>query len=226
VVVDGGVLWLTLCLGASFEEHRRGLFYEADDIADHRLEKALGCVVDLGIGTGFAVSPEHVLTNVHIADELGAETLGLLGRGPGEGELVELSFVEGRQDLDLALYELGEPVACAFEVRERGPVKHEPVAVVGHPGRRSARVSYGRVLSTDLHPGGVPTVEYDAQTDWGSSGSAVLDSQGRLIALHYAWDGDQLYNGWMLGVPLAEARASWPLLDQVLEPYQAEPSTR
>ena len=217
-------MFLLLLMGASFEKHQRGLFYELDEVRDERIRQAMGCTVDFGIGSGFAVSSAHVLTNLHIAREVGNEAFVFLGRGAGEARFVELRYLEGRADLDLAVYELTEPVDCAFELRQAGPVKHEPVAVVGHPGRRTARVSYGRVLSTDLYPGGVPTVEYDAQTDWGSSGSAVLDSRGRLIALHYAWDGDQLYNGWMLGVPLAEAAQDWELLAEVL--YQASPSTR
>jgi S1-C subfamily serine protease len=119
-------------------------------------------------------------------------------------------------ELDLALYRAEQPLGTGFSVRRTPVGVGEPILVVGHPGGRPVRVSYGRVLRTGIEVTTVPAIEYEAMTDWGSSGSVVLDARGSAVAVHWAWDHQHRWDGWMLGIPLLEAATRWPALAGVL----------
>ncbi|MCP4917773.1 MAG: trypsin-like peptidase domain-containing protein [Proteobacteria bacterium] len=207
-----------LLLGASFLDHEHRVFYTKTEV-ESPLGEAADAIADFGGGTGFVVSPSGwILTNHHVAEQFGEVGWVALGWDGEESRPVKVRLAHTRPDLDLALYHTNANDLSWLPLRTTAPVKHEPVAVVGHPGGLPVQVSYGRVLTAELLARGVPSVEYDAQTNWGSSGSPVIDANGDVIAIHWAWDAANQWNGWMLGVPMSEALAAWPELVEVLPP--------
>lgn len=209
-------MFLALLLGASFLDHEDRVFYEPSDV-EPELGAAADAIADFGGGTGFVISPSGwILTNHHVAEQFGEVGWVSLGWDGEDSRPAKVHLAHSRPDLDLALYKTQAGELAWLPLREVAPVKHEPVAVIGHPGGEPVRISYGKVLTAELEARGVPSIEYDAQTNWGSSGSPVLDANGRVIAVHWAWDASGQWNGWMLGVPMSQALSDWPELSAVV----------
>lgn len=195
---------------ASVADHDPLSFYAPDAVEEHVPVDAI--VHFVGYGTGVVLPGGHtVLTCLHVA------------RGPREhasvrlGEhVVQLEIFATAPALDLALYRSEAPLGPGISVRPTRPVVGEPVLVVGHPGDRPVSVSYGAVLRTGLRVASVPALSYDAVTDWGSSGSVVVDAAGRAVAVHWAWDDEDRFGGGLLGIPLLDAAARWPALAEAL----------
>ncbi|MEM7498578.1 MAG: trypsin-like peptidase domain-containing protein [Pseudomonadota bacterium] len=100
-------------------------------------------------------------------------------------------------NLDYALVQLAEkptdragpdgaartPVALEREARMLAVSDH--VTIVQHPMGAPVHIGYGHVLSLGAEQ---RRVRYSANTKKGSSGAAVLNSRGELVALHHAGD--------------------------------------
>jgi S1-C subfamily serine protease len=176
-------------------------------------------VADFGYGSGFLLADgQTLITCLHVARRVREVGLVQMGRGTTSERTVRVEVLATSPELDLALYRAERPLGVGFSVRETAAVVGEPVLVVGHPGGEPVTVSHGKVLRNDIQVTSVPAIEYDAPTNWGSSGSVVLDAQGRALAIHWAWDHEGRWDGWMLGVSLLEASQRWPALQQVLSP--------
>jgi S1-C subfamily serine protease len=139
-----------------------------------------------------------------------------VAEGTPAERVVQVDILATAPALDLALYRADTPLGAGVTVRSTPPTVGEPVLVVGHPGDLPVRVSYGTLLRTGLRVAKVPALAYDAITDWGSSGSVVVDAEGRAIAIHWAWDDEGRFGGGLLGIPLLEAADRWPALAEAL----------
>lgn len=200
-------------LSADFGFHELGEFYPLDEVYPDKVHEAARSVVDLDYATGFVVSADgYVLTNAHVSDELGEL---VIARMSVDRSLVILDLIEADSALDVALYKIRQDTKPWLPIRGRGPTESEKVAVLGHPGGSPLRVSFGSVLTEDGVVAGIRSVEYSAQTWWGSSGSPVIDRRGRALAVHWGWDSGGRYHGRLTGVPLVYAAEKLPLLDSI-----------
>ncbi|MBX2801302.1 MAG: serine protease [Myxococcales bacterium] len=210
------VATMGLAWAGTFDVHQPGRFYKALSSPEPVVRNAARSVVVFERGTGFVVSRTgHVLTNFHVAELEGAATSVVLS----SGRSVDMRLVAANARFDVALYRRTEPLPATSWIELRAdPVRRgESVAVIGNPDGMPLRVSFGEVVDTSLavatedHP---PSIGYTAATWWGSSGSPVVDREGRAVAVHWGWDryGDQPF----AGVPLHQVLGGFPELTDAL----------
>lgn len=202
-----------MALGADFDSYELGEFYPLHEVTSKQVRRAARSVIDVDGATAFVVSADgYVLTNAHVAHVIGELAIARMSVGH---TMVILDRIEVRDDLDLAVYRIREDTQPWLEMRGYGPVKGEAVAVLGHPDGRPIEASFGTVLTMDATVDHTRSVEYSAQTWWGSSGSPVIDREGRAFAAHWGWDSEGRYHGRLLGVPLDLAAIELPILDSI-----------
>ncbi|MCX7830137.1 MAG: serine protease, partial [Acidobacteria bacterium] len=163
------------------------------------------------ICTGSIVSPNsHFLTNNHcISDQTGASTLEVWWRyqsptcsgttGTKEYVSTGAQFITTHQNLDFTLLQLTDPKPVQsygyITIANRPAVLGERIWIPQHGGGSVKKFA----VESDMDQGGYAIVDddnlegwipnsdfgYYADTEGGSSGSPVLDSQNKLIGLHH-----------------------------------------
>ncbi|GIW71978.1 MAG: hypothetical protein KatS3mg102_1520 [Planctomycetota bacterium] len=211
------LLALLACSSAaarSWSSYRLGEFYDVETVTDPVIRRAAEAVLWFGNATGFVVSPDgYILTNHHVYQSFG--TRGTVWRhwtSRGYRQSLDVELVTASRTYDVAVYRARASGLPFIPLRTTSARIGEDVFIVGHPNSRAQEVSFGRVLATGLVIAGRPSIEYSAQTWWGSSGSPVCDRQGRALAIHWGWDAEGLSHGRLTGVPFdLMARALPPI---------------
>jgi len=187
-------------------------------------------------GTGFLVAADLVLTNYHVMEPVikGKAIAGAVQvnfgyaeteQGVSAGSTVKLgaewhvasapySVADTEEDgqpsageLDFALLRLGASVGEKlgwFKLRDARPDAADTIVfVLQHPEGKPLKQSIG-VLRESKTP---MRLRYDADTEPGSSGAAVLDQRLELVALHHAGDPNfKTKARYNQGVPIALIR--------------------
>jgi S1-C subfamily serine protease len=205
---------------ADWIDHTLGTFYPVSQVDDRGLQRAAAAVVSFPGATGFLISTDgHILTNHHVFETFGTAGTVRVGRtGHKAGRAIKITLVSKNKKHDVALYRTRTGGLPFLRVRTSAPTVGEPVAVLGHPNGKAMRISFGSVLAKDLVIGGRPSVEYSAQTWWGSSGSPVIDRNGRVFAIHWGWDADGKSNGRLTGVPFNLVKRALPAFAAATRP--------
>lgn len=161
--------------------------------------------------TGSIVSPNsHFLTNNHcIADQVSADTLEVWWRyqsstceglsGTKEYVSTGAQFITTDKNLDFTLLQLydANPVQRYgyIQIANRPPIKGERIWIPQHGGGDIKKFA----VESDMDEGGYALIDddnlvgwiadsdfgYYADTEGGSSGSPVLDSQNKMIGIHH-----------------------------------------
>lgn len=143
----------------------------------------VGCA-ELTTGSGFAIDSRVLITNRHVVS--GSEELHV---STYDGRDVTVAAASSAQLADLALVRTAEDLPSHPELAGEDPVRGDPVTVVGYPQGGRLTVTTGQVIgaTTDpLHANLGEVLVTDAGVEPGSSGSAALDDQGRVIGVVYA----------------------------------------
>ncbi len=145
----------------------------------------IGCS-SLSTGSGFAIDARTLITNRHVvADSAHLQLSTYDGRDVGVTAASTASLA------DLAVVRTAERLPAAPTLADHDPTVGDPVTVVGYPLGGRLTVTSGRVTgrTTDpLHQSLGEVLITDAPVEPGSSGSAALDAQGRVIGVVYAKD--------------------------------------
>ena len=143
----------------------------------------VGCG-SLSTGSGFAIDANTLITNRHVvADsaELQVSTY--------DGRDVAVTAASTASIADLAVVRTSEDLPYYPELADADPIPGDAVTVVGYPQGGQLTVTDGRVIGATTDPlnenlGQVLVT--DAEVEPGSSGSAVLDIDGRVVGVVYA----------------------------------------
>lgn len=135
-------------------------------------------------GTGFALDSRTLITNRHVVE--GARELQL---STYDGRDVSVTSSSVAAIADLALVRTNEDLDAFPVTADEDPAIDESLTVVGYPHGGALTVTSGEVLKYTKDPlnenlGKV--IFSSAEVEHGSSGSAVLDSEGRLVGVVYA----------------------------------------
>ncbi|MEU2201217.1 serine protease [Isoptericola sp. NPDC019482] len=151
----------------------------------------------LSTGSGFAVDEHTLITNRHVVAD--SETLEV---STYDGRDLEVSAAGSASLADLALVRTTDPLPSYPTLADADPRPGDDVTVVGYPEGGELTITAGSVIgpTTDpLHENLGEVLLTDAPVEPGSSGSAALDAQGRVIGVVYAKTSD----GRSLLVPLS-----------------------
>jgi len=166
------------------------------------------------LATGWRHNEQYLVTNAHAVVAL------LSGESVDEGSYVAqpLKTFEGFQSLTLRLIDRDNDLAgLLFEensnqfglhFRETEPEVGEEAIIVG----RTQGTNTKGVLDGKIKKKFEDVFLYDAPTKPGSSGSPILDIDGKVIGVHQGvTPEDGNYNGWAIGILNTRAR---PLLER------------
>lgn len=151
----------------------------------------VGCA-SLSTGSGFAIDATTLITNRHVvADsaELQVSTY--------DGRDIDVTAASTAALADLAVVRTADELPSFPELAPDDPQVGDAVTVVGYPQGGVLTLTTGRVIGSTTDPlnenlGQVLVT--DAQVEPGSSGSAVLDEDGRVVGVVYAKNAaDQSY---------------------------------
>ncbi len=143
----------------------------------------VGCN-SLSTGSGFAIGATTLITNRHVvADsaELQVSTY--------DGRDIAVTATSTASLADLAVVRTVEPLPSYPSLAEADPEIGATVTVIGYPQGGRLTLTRGRVIGSTTDPlnenlGQVLVT--DAEVEPGSSGSAVLDSDGQVVGVVYA----------------------------------------
>jgi hypothetical protein len=147
-----------------------------------------------GVGTGFRVSPDLLLTNEHVLYLEGnpptqvLATFGYEGTSAGITVECDVAAVEKEKNDDWAIIRMNAPPDIAVYPAvpfsdSAEPVKDTGAFIIQHPAGDRKRIAYARNRISYFD---AQVVHYASDTQTGSSGAPVFDGQGRLVALHRA----------------------------------------
>lgn len=160
----------------------------------------IGCGA-LSTGSGFALDAHTLVTNRHVVADSSELQLSTYD---GRDVAAEAASTAGLADL--AVVRTVDPLPAAPVLADTDPQVGDPVTVVGYPLGRQLTVTDGNVVGavTDpLHANLGEVLVTDAPVEPGSSGSAALDAEGRVIGVVYAKNAD----GMSFLVPVSTLRA-------------------
>jgi len=183
----------------------------------------------LSTGSGFAVDEHTLVTNRHVvadSDSLEVSTY--------DGRDLAVSAAGSASLADLALVRTTDALPSHPTLARADPRSGDQVTVVGYPEGGRLTVTAGEVIgpTTDpLHENLGEVLLTDAPVEPGSSGSAALDADGRVIGVVYAKTSDDR----SLLVPVstlervlddADGFRAMPPCEQTSEQASQEPSAR
>ncbi|GAA1733194.1 hypothetical protein GCM10009809_30800 [Isoptericola hypogeus] len=142
----------------------------------------------LSTGSGFAVDEHTLITNRHVV--AGSESLQV---STYDGRDIEVTAASTAGLADLAVVRTEDPLPSFPELADADPRPGDVVDVVGYPEGGELTITAGEVIgsTTDpLHENLGDVLITDAPVEPGSSGSAAIDADGRVIGVVYAKTAD------------------------------------
>lgn len=143
----------------------------------------VGCN-SLSTGSGFAIDESTLITNRHVVADSSDLQLSTY-----DGRDVAVTASSTAALADLAVVRTADALPTAPGLAEADPDPGDQVTVVGYPQGGALTVTSGQVIGATTDPlnenlGQVLVT--NAEVEPGSSGSAVLDADGRVVGVVYA----------------------------------------
>ncbi|WP_062384620.1 S1C family serine protease [Demequina iriomotensis] len=139
----------------------------------------------IATGTGFALDSHTLVTNRHVVADAKRITVTTY-----DGRSIAATAASTTTVADIAIITTEESLGSAYAFRaHEDPAEGDVITVVGYPNGGRLTSTAGVVLgpTTDPLGGAVGTVlATSASVEQGSSGSPVLDEDGRVVGVIYA----------------------------------------
>ena len=134
---------------------------------------------EFSTGSGWVYDSNHVVTNWHVVDGMGA----VVTMETRSGDILEGTVIATEEFDDIAVVRLSEPTTLTpLEINIDSVVSGHPVFFIGHPGAIGDWVTgVGTVDSVDEYSGFVYTSMPLGQ---GASGSPMFNMEGQVVALN------------------------------------------
>jgi hypothetical protein len=148
----------------------------------------------------------------------------------GPGDRVRLGYLQGVNEyptyrvkttleksdwvLDYAIYELDGDPSEDFAIRELTPdIPNigDEIYILGHPQLRRLTITAGPLVG--LHAN---DAQYRADSQGGSSGAGVLDSEGRMFALHQRGACKPGWSGYNMGTLIDKIKDVSPIVRRLI----------
>ena len=160
----------------------------------------VGCG-QVSTGSGFALTATTLVTNKHVVQDSARLQVSTY-----DGHDVDVTAASTAGLADLALVRTKENLPSAPELAAADPGQGDAVTVVGYPMGGQLTVTNGHVIGSTTDPlnsnlGQVLVT--DARVEPGSSGSAALGADGKVIGVVYAKNAA----GYSFLVPVSTLRA-------------------
>ncbi len=143
----------------------------------------VGCG-SVSTGSGFAIDAQTLITNRHVVAESAELQLSTY-----DGRDIAATTASTAELADLAIVRTTEDLPAVPELAEADPAPGDMVSVIGYPQGGRLTVTSGQVIGGTTDPLNENLGEVlvtDAEVEPGSSGSAVLDADGRVVGVVYA----------------------------------------
>jgi S1-C subfamily serine protease len=219
------VVAISLALGGTLALGARAVARSTVEI----VAKAKPCVVSIKLfsassdrgssGIGFFIDNDKILTDAHVVKDGDSILVQDLDGNNIEVESYPLYFNDSRE-VDLAVLQVKDPGYHAYlSFRADLPLEGETVTVVGNPQGLTATVSTG-IVSAVRNRGNL--LQFTAPVSNGSSGSPLLDEQGRVIGIATGIrvaSGEEIAENlnFANGVPLIK----WAIASQINSPSRS-----
>lgn len=176
-----GWLYSPLALSANERERARPAAEDNPNENRNAKEEPKKSQTLRGSGTGFVVSPGHVLSNRHVAE--GGTSYRMWQ--PAHNKEYDATLVALSADHDLALFKCDDLRAGATPLNIEVPRRSSEIMVLGFPfGERlggSLKSVRGTVFGLERN-----VLMIDAMVNPGNSGGPICDDTGRVVAVVYA----------------------------------------
>jgi S1-C subfamily serine protease len=143
----------------------------------------VGCG-SVSTGSGFAIDARTLITNRHVVADSAELQLSTY-----DGRDLAATTASTAELADLAVVRTTEDLPAVPELSTADPAPGDTVTVVGYPEGGRMTVTSGTVIGGTTDPLNENLGEVlvtDAAVEPGSSGSAVLDAEGRVVGVVYA----------------------------------------
>lgn len=145
---------------------------------------ALGTTVEMDVnsGTGFFVTPRHVVTNQHVVD--GCEHV--MVRGAVEPTAATIIGTDAKMDLALLRTESASP-RTAYLRSNSGLRAGDRLNIIGYPEERGRTGQYllkqAKVIDPQYNFEGITSILFTDAVEHGNSGGPLLDYAGNVIGV-------------------------------------------
>jgi S1-C subfamily serine protease len=156
-----------------------------------------------GLGSGFFIAPDTILTNVHVVGGAGLVTIRRAGGA------TEQARVESRSpELDIAIVKTGvvnpdQPTLAMGSASRTRP--GQEVIALGSPLGLQNTVTRG-IVSAVREVGGLTLVQTDAAINPGNSGGPLVDRTGRVVGITTMGMRSSVAQGLSFAVAIEHAR--------------------
>lgn len=153
------------------------------------------------LGTGFYFEKNYIITNYHVIKDYNVFRI----RAYNDFSIVNAKLVGYDRYTDLAILKTELPGTKFMPIIKQATRIGEEVFVVGHPFGYEFSVSKGVISSLDRYDSKYPFVSYmqtDATVQSGSSGSPVINRNGKVVGIIKATVNATVSTGLSLAITL------------------------
>jgi hypothetical protein len=150
----------------------------------------------IGLGTGFVIAPQTIVTNFHVA---GVDDVVVLTPGKKENvKLLKTTKLWGSADYDLQLLRVNNLNTAPLNITTASIAKGSDIKAIGFPAVAEDPIEFdgvestvtkgivGRIIEASWNEGGPKfnVIQHSASINKGNSGGPLLDLCGRVVGIN------------------------------------------